>query len=334
MFKNKRILITGGTGSIGSEIVRQVLEKSPEVIRIYSRDESKHFQLQQEFANHENIRFLVGDVRDKDRLAYATKEVDIIFHAAALKHVPSCEFNPFEAVKTNVLGTQNVIEAAIANKVQRVVSISTDKVVNPVNTMGATKLLSEKILMAAELYKGNSPTKFSCVRFGNVMGSRGSVIPLFKAQIQKGLPITLTHQNMTRFMMTIKDAATLVLQAAEKGIGGETFVLKMPIINIHDLAEILLEEHLSNHRKHIHPGIVEIGIRPGEKLHEELMTLEESERAYESSSMYMILPIGPMRKEIPPDFKKAKRRAYVSSKSAAMSKEDIRSLLSLKGFLD
>ena len=333
MFKHKRILITGGTGSIGSELVRQLLSFTPQSIRVFSRDESKHFQLQQEFIHHDNIRYLVGDIRDKDRLHYAAKDIDYIFHTAALKHVPACEFNPFEAVKTNVLGTQNVIEAAIANGVERVVAISTDKVVNPINTMGATKLLSEKIISAAEYYKGSSPTKFCCVRFGNVMGSRGSVIPLFKDQIKKGLPITLTHKDMTRFMMTIQDAAGLVIQAASMANGGETFVLKMPIINIHDLAEVLIEDFQEKNPEQVHPGIVKIGIRPGEKLHEELMTSEESARAFENERMFVIFPKREGRKAVPPTFIKTKRKAYASNRHSAMSKEDIHAFLEKKGFL-
>lgn len=192
IFKDKKIIVTGGTGSIGSEIVRRVLQYDPEVVRILSRDESKQFELEQEIGDLENVRFLIGDVRDKDRLNRAFEDVDIVFHAAAMKHVPACEYNPFEAVKTNVVGTQNVIDAALDNGVGKVIAISTDKAASPINTMGATKLLAEKQIIDANFYKGHRKTVFSCVRFGNVMGSRGSVIPLFEKQIKNGGPVTVT----------------------------------------------------------------------------------------------------------------------------------------------
>ncbi|XQY91547.1 UDP-N-acetylglucosamine 4,6-dehydratase family protein [Metabacillus sp. HB246100] len=327
MFKNKKILVTGGTGSIGSEIVRQLLNYEPEVIRVFSRDESKQFFLQQENSEHKNVRYLVGDIRDKERLVYASKDIDYIFHAAALKHVPSCEYNPFEAVKTNVIGVQNLIEAAITNNVKKVVAISTDKVVNPMNTMGATKLLSERLVLAAEHYKGNAPTIFSCVRFGNVMGSRGSVIPLFKYQIENNKPLTITDNQMTRFMMSIPQAASLVLNASKYSQGGEVFVLKMPVLKIKELAETLSEDYLKKYPNGKKVDINEIGIRPGEKLYEELMTIEESERAYENEKMFVIL--SHLQEELvsPIGFKKAVRKAYSSHDADMLSKEEILSLL-------
>jgi UDP-N-acetylglucosamine 4,6-dehydratase/5-epimerase len=333
MFENKRILITGGTGSIGSEIVRQVLKYNPKVVRIYSRDESKQFLLEQEHSEYNNLRYLIGDIRDKERLMYATKDVDIIFHAAALKHVPSCEYNPFEAVKTNVIGVQNLIEAAIANNVERVVAISTDKVVSPMNTMGATKLLSERLISAAEHYKGSSKTIFSCVRFGNVMGSRGSVIPLFKYQIQNNKTITLTHSEMTRFMMSIPQAAKLVLNAATLAKGGEVFVLKMPVLNIRDLAEVLIEDYMDKYPGKTTNGISEVGIRPGEKIYEELMTLEESERAYENEIMYTIYSHLQNEWTPPVAFDKAQTGAYSSKETQVINKEQIKSLLDKEGLL-
>lgn len=327
MFRDSKILVTGGTGSIGSEIVRQLLEYSPKVIRVFSRDESKQFMLQHEHEEHKNIRYLVGDIRDKERLIYATKDIDYIFHAAALKHVPSCEYNPFEAVKTNVIGVQNIIEAAITNKVKKVISVSTDKVVNPMNTMGATKLLSERLILAAEHYKGNSPTVFACVRFGNVMGSRGSVIPLFKYQIENGKPLTITDNEMTRFMMSIPQAASLVLDASKNSKGGEVFVLKMPVLKIKELAETLREDYLNKNEDAKRVDIKEIGIRPGEKLFEELMTIEESERAYENEKMFVIL--SHLQEELTPPvgFKKAERKAYSSHDALTLNKEGIIKLL-------
>ncbi|MEO1773002.1 UDP-N-acetylglucosamine 4,6-dehydratase family protein [Candidatus Enterococcus ferrettii] len=291
MFENKTILVTGGTGSIGSEIVRQLLKEKPKAIRIFSRGEEKQFYMQQELSKHSNIRFLIGDVRDYRRVEYACKDVDIIFHAAAMKHVPASEYNPMEAVKTNVMGTQNVIEAAIINDVEKFVAVSTDKVVGPTNTMGATKLLSEKIVMAANQYKGNTKTQFSCVRFGNVMGSSGSVIPLFCKQIENNTDITITDIEMTRFMMSIPQAAKLVLSAAKNSMYGETYVLKMPAIRILDLAEALITKFNHTHVEKYDGKLKVIGPRPGEKLYEELMSNDEIERSYENDKMYIIPPI-------------------------------------------
>ncbi|WP_422658573.1 UDP-N-acetylglucosamine 4,6-dehydratase family protein [Paenibacillus sp. EC2-1] len=327
MFTNKVVLVTGGTGSIGSEIVRNILTYNPKALRIFSRDESKQFNLQQELKEFDNVRYLIGDIRDKQRLSYAMEGVDYIFHAAALKHVPSCEYNPMEAVKTNVIGVQNLIEAALENNVEKVIAISTDKVVNPTNTMGATKLLSERLISAASLYKGSKRTVFSCVRFGNVMGSRGSVIPLFREQILKGQPVTVTHKDMTRFMMSIPQAAQLVIDAAHYSQGGEVFVLKMPILKITDLAECMIElfQEASGHK---YAGkITETGVRPGEKMYEELMTLEESERALENERMYLI-PSSFISKEPHYDgFKKAPHQEYSSMTAPRIYEAEIRQLL-------
>ncbi|PKM82398.1 MAG: hypothetical protein CVU89_05185 [Firmicutes bacterium HGW-Firmicutes-14] len=289
LLQGKNILITGGTGSIGSEIFRQVLLYDPKVVRVYSRDEHKQFEMQQEFAGRPNIRFLIGDVRDKERLQRAIEEIDIVFHAAALKHVPYCEYNPFEAVKTNVLGTQNVIEAALDEEVEKVVAISTDKVVNPGNTLGATKLMAEKLVASANHYKGKRKTVFSCVRFGNVMGSRGSVIPLFRKQISEGGPVTITDPNMTRFMMSIADAVNLVLKAAQVSRGGETFILKMPTLRLIDLVEVLIKELAPKYGylpKNI--PVKYIGARPGEKMHEDLLSPDEIPRTFESKDMFIV----------------------------------------------
>lgn len=291
LFENKTILVTGGTGSIGSEIVRQLLKEKPKAIRVFSRGEEKQFYMQQELSKDSNIRFFIGDVRDYRRVEYACKDVDIIFHAAAMKHVPASEYNPMEAVKTNVIGTQNVIEAAITNNVEKFVAVSTDKVVSPTNTMGATKLLGEKIVMAANQYKGKTRTKFSCVRFGNVMGSSGSVIPLFCKQIENNEDMTITDVQMTRFMMSIPQAARLVLSAAKNSMYGETYVLKMPAIRILDLAEALIFKFNHTHVEKYEGKIKIIGPRPGEKLYEELMSSDEIERSYENDNMYIIPPI-------------------------------------------
>ncbi len=333
MFKDKVILVTGGTGSIGSEIVKQLLAHSPKTIRIFSRDESKQFYMQQELKEYNNIRYLIGDIRDKNRLKYAAEGVDYIFHAAALKHVPSCEYNPLEAVKTNVIGVQNIIEVAIENNVSKVIAISTDKVVNPLNTMGATKLLSEKLIGAANYYKGNRDITFSCVRFGNVMGSRGSVIPLFMEQIEKNIPLTVTHKDMTRFMMSIPQAAELVLKAAEYSRGGEVFVLKMPTLKIIDLARVLIDMYEQETGEEYGAEIIESGVRPGEKLFEELMTLEESERALHNDIMYLIPSLFSNFKEDEyKGFEVAKREEYSSLNAPKLNEKNILHLLKENDF--
>lgn len=279
MFKDKKILVTGGTGSIGSEIVRSLIPFHPGIIRVLSNDENGLFTLQQELGK-DGLRYLVGDIRDKDRVIRAMEDIDIVYHCAALKHVPLCEYNPFEAVKTNIIGTENVIEAAFTCGASKVVNISTDKAVNPINTMGATKLLTEKLIMEANNGKGDKKTIFSSVRFGNVIGSRGSVIPLWEDQIRQGKPVVITDPDMTRYMMTIPDAVALVFKATEMMTGGEIFVLKMPCIRLGDLAD-----HVINGRD---VTKMIIGLRPGEKMDEELMTPQEKKMAIETDSMFII----------------------------------------------
>lgn len=287
-FRGKTILVTGGTGSIGREIVQQVLACEPAAVRILSRNENNQFAMWQQLQHHPNVRFLLGDIRDKERLVRAVEGVQVVFHAAALKHVPLCEYNPFEAVKTNVLGTQHLIEAALDHDVERLIAINTDKSVSPINTMGATKLLAEKLVAAATLYKGPHPTICANVRFGNVIGSNGSVLPLFVEQTRRGGPLTVTDAGMVRFFMTIPQAVSLVLDAAVQARGGETFILKMPVMRVMDLARAVLDL--------LAPGmdipIVTTGIRPGEKLHEELMTPEEALIAEDAEQMYIVRPWG------------------------------------------
>lgn len=288
IFKNKDILVTGGCGSIGSEIVRQLAEYDPVRIRVLDNHESGHWHLQNNLGDKAHyMRPLVGDIRDKERLVRAMEGVDIIFHAAALKHVPLCEYNPFEAVYTNVIGTKNVVEAAIQQGVQHLIGISTDKAVNPVNTMGATKLLSERIVISAPVgFHGGS---FSCVRFGNVLGSEGSVVPLFHQQIKAGGPVTVTDPEMTRFFMTIPQAVKLVLRAAEVKEGKEIFVLKMDVVRILELAEVMIEE-LAPRYGH-KPEDIEIrfiGKRAGEKMHEYLFTEEEAPHITELEDMFVV----------------------------------------------
>lgn len=296
VFQGKKILVTGGTGSIGSEIVRQLLKMSPKQIRIYSRDEFKQHELQNELKDKKNfklLRFLLGDIRDKDRLSRAFNDIDIVFHAAALKHVPFCETNPFEAMKTNVLGTQNVIESAIDHRVEKMISISTDKAVNPNTFMGITKLMSERMVIAAPNYSGRPEIKFSVVRFGNVLNSRGSVIPLWIDQIKKGGPVLVTDKNMERFFMTIPDAVNLVFSAASQMLGSEIFVLRMQKYKIYDIAQELIRKYSEG--KKINIKI--IGARDREKSDEYLFTEDESKLMIDSGPFHIILPNSDLHKK-------------------------------------
>src|SRR5258708_7654487 len=289
-FKDKVILVTGGTGSIGSEIVRQLIQYNPRQIRVFSRDEAKHFFFQQEVEklhSDVDVRFLVGDVRDKERLDRAIYGTQIVFHAAALKHVPYCEYNPFEAIKTNVNGAQNVIDLAIKHNVERVVAISTDKAVYPNTMMGITKLLMERMITSSQHYLGDSQTKFAVVRFGNVLHSRGSVVPTWIEQIKNGGPVTVTDKRMTRFFMSIPDAVRLVFMATDSMYGQEIMVLKMPEENIYELARKTIAAHKNGKRK------IEIkitGARDREKLTERLYTDEEKKWMVENDLFYIILP--------------------------------------------
>ncbi|MBE7559455.1 polysaccharide biosynthesis protein [bacterium] len=279
LFENKTVLVTGGTGSIGGEIVRQLLAYAPRHVRIYSRDEYKQFQMRAALADHPNLRFLLGDVRDLERLRRAVEGVHVIFHAAALKRVEACEYNPFEVVKTNVIGTENVITAALESGVEKVVGISTDKAVSPTGTMGATKLLAEKLMTWASFYRIEPKKTFLCVRFGNVLDSRGSVIPIFKKMIENGGPVVLHDDRMRRFVMSIPKAVGLVFKALSLAEGGEIFVLKMPVVRIRDLAEVLIEEYGPRCGRDPRDISLEVrGKNPGEKLDEELMTEEERSR--------------------------------------------------------
>lgn len=330
IFKGKKILVTGGTGSIGSEIVRRVLKYDPEVVRILSRDETKQFELKQELGDLKNIRYLIGDIRDKERLKRAFENIEIVFHAAAMKHVSACEYNPFEAVKTNVVGTQNVIDAALDNEVEKVIAISTDKAASPINTMGATKLLAEKLIIDANFYKGNHKTVFSCVRFGNVMGSRGSVIPLFEKQIQNGGPITITDPDMTRFMMTIPQAVDLVFKATKMANGGEIFIFKMPVVKLGDLAHVMIE-YLAPKYGYT-PDSIQIdilGIRNGEKMYEDLMNEEEARYALENEDMFVVIAQPSCSNYVLEGSVKANQKRYTSDIVDVLDIEKVKELLEL-----
>lgn len=316
-YSGKTILVTGGVGSIGSEIVRSLLKFNPHAVRILDINETELFHLEQELQSPK-IRTFIGDVRDKERLKRAFEDVDIVFHAAALKHVPLCEYNPFEAVKTNVIGTQNVLDATIDEEVDKVVLVSTDKAVNPMNVMGATKLLAERLTLSANLYKGKRKTAFCCVRFGNVMDSRGSVIPLFRSQIKSGGPLTITDPDMTRFVMSIPNAVELILKSAYMSKGGETFILKMSALRVIDLAEIMIEELTPKNSK---IKVKIIGKRVGEKLYEELMTEDEVKYAVEKDGLYVLNSNGILAKNV------NEIKEYVSSNAKKMGKKEIRKLL-------
>ena len=327
-YEGKTILVTGGAGSIGSEIVRKVLRYKPEVVRVLDNNETALFDLQHELRAHEeNLRMFVGDVRDKERCKRTVEDIDIVFHAAALKHVPLCEYNPFEAVKTNVIGTQNIIEVARDEEVEKVITISTDKVVNPLNVLGATKLLAERLTISANFYKGKRKTVFASVRFGNVLGSRGSIMPLFEKQIKSGGPLTITDPRMTRFIMSISEAVTLILRATCMAEGGEVFILEMPAVRIKDLAEVMIEELAPKYGYDPRDMKLETsGIRPGEKLHEELLTEHEVTRTHDKDGILVMAPQLTAQKRRPSS-KKERKLKHTSCDAQLLTKSEIKKLL-------
>ena len=275
----KTVLITGGTGSFGKKFVQMVLEKySVQKLIVFSRDELKQYEMQQQIQD-ERLRFFIGDVRDSERLHRAFHGVDVVVHAAALKQVPACEYNPIEAVKTNIMGAQNIINAAVDNGVKKVIALSTDKAANPINLYGATKLCSDKLFVAGNAYSGVANTRFGVVRYGNVIGSRGSVIPLFKEQARSGV-LTITDKKMTRFWITLEKGVEFVIDCLEIMHGGELFIPKIPSMNIMDLANAIAPKCKCK----------VTGIRPGEKLHEVLLPEGEAYRALEFSDMYIVEP--------------------------------------------
>lgn len=288
----KDVLITGGCGSIGSQLTHRILEQDPRTIRIFDNNEQGLFELQQELRGYEeSLRLLLGDIRSLQRLRLAVEDIDVVFHAGAVKHVELNEYNPFEAVQTNVLGTQNLIRAAIEEDIDSFIGVSTDKASNPVSVMGATKLLSERLIVAANTYTGSRDIAFSCVRFGNVAGTSGSVIPIFLNQIRDGGPIQVTDPTMTRFIMHPERAVDLILKAARQMDGGEVFILKMPSFQLSDLAEAVREEFAPLFG--MKPDDIEIDIigpRPGERMHEKLISGDELRFVKEREDMFVLLP--------------------------------------------
>jgi UDP-N-acetylglucosamine 4,6-dehydratase len=279
----RTLLLTGGTGSFGNAFIERVTSTWPDaVIRVYSRDELKQSELRARYGDNQ-VRYLIGDVRDRARMTRAVQGADIVVHAAAMKQVPACEYNPFEAVRTNVLGAQHVVDAAIDARVSKVVALSTDKAVNPVNLYGATKLCAEKIFVQGNAYAAQRDTRLACVRYGNVVGSRGSVVPLFRKQLEETGRVTITDERMTRFWITLPQAVDLVLYALDHMAGGEVFIPKIPSMRVTDLADAIA------------PGAPRetIGIRPGEKLHELMITADESRHTIDAGDVYVVLPEHP-----------------------------------------
>jgi FlaA1/EpsC-like NDP-sugar epimerase len=333
-FRSKRILVTGACGTVGKELVRQFLETFAveELIGI-DNNESELFFLDHRFSTHSHARFFLADIRDKEKLIRKMRGIHIVFHAAAFKHVVLCERSPYEAVQTNIIGLQNIINAAYENKVKRVIFTSSDKAVNPTNVMGTSKLMGERLMTAANSNLRGNGTIFSSTRFGNVLGSRGSVIPIFKQQIKKGGPLTLTDPEMTRFIMTIKQAVRLVIDSSLLARGGSVFITKMPVIRIRDLAEVMIEELAPVYG--IEPSSIDIetiGIKPGEKMYEELMTIEETRRAWELPNYFAVLPAFKniyrnIEYHYPDIISKTVTNPYESSREKPLPKETLRHFL-------
>ena len=301
VFRDKVVLVTGATGSFGTTFLRRLLsEHEPRAIRVFSRDELKQYELRSKLGDDQRLRFFLGDVRSRDRLVQATRNTDVIVHAAALKQVPACEYNPYEAVQTNIVGAENVVSAAIDNDVPLTLALSTDKAVNPVNLYGATKLCAEKIFTQGNAYSGESPARFSNVRYGNVIGSRGSVIPLFKRQALDG-EITITDESMTRFWITLDQAVDFVISSLEQMHGGETFVPRIPSSKVTDIADAIAPDV---------PRRI-VGIRPGEKVHEVLLTEDEARHARMMDDRFVVYSPFPFwepgndrpGEELPPGFR-------------------------------
>jgi FlaA1/EpsC-like NDP-sugar epimerase len=324
------VLVTGGSGTIGSRLVDHLLELEPDVVRVFGRDETKQFY-QSHRHRERNVRFLIGDIRDRDRLVRACEGIDVVFHCAALKHVESGEYNPFEATQTNVTGTQNVIDACLAAAVGTMILTSSDKAANPTSVMGASKLLAEKLVSAATNYRGSHQTTFASVRFGNVLGSRGSALELFARQIAAGGPVTVTDPSMTRFIMSTDRAVELAVKAAEIARGGEVFVFKMPAARLDDLISAAIEVIASANG--LDPASIErlsIEPRAGEKTYEELMTEDESHRALDIGDMYAVLPsidVAPAVRAAYADLVSAPIGAYRSDGVEPLDSDSVRRLV-------
>ena len=327
MFDGKKILVTGGTGSLGRSLIKRLLSYNADSIRIYSRNENQQVKMQSEF-NDPRLRFLIGDVRDLNRLTRAMEGIDIVFHAAALKHVPVVEYNPFEAVQTNILGSQNVINASLEENVEICVCIGTDKAVAPLNTYGATKLLMEKLFVTASNYLNpiRHKTKFIAVRYGNVLASNGSVVPKIIEQIKSNKKITITDPNMTRFNITMNQALDLIERATTTGKGGEVFVPKLPAYRVGDLKDILLDLFEGKNSTEI------ISVRTGEKFHESLLTIDELRNTYESEYDYILMEKSGSHKNHNYE-KTSLNENYSSDKVRLLTKDELKDILLKEGVL-
>lgn len=341
--QNKRILVTGACGTVGEELVKQLLSDgkySPNEVVGIDNNESQLFFLDQQYLDDSRARFFVADIRDKAEVTRRMKNIDIVFHAAALKHVILCERSPSQAVLTNIVGTQNLIDAAVENNVERVIFTSSDKAVNPTNVMGTSKLMGERLMTAANSSKHGDGPIFVSTRFGNVLGSNGSVIPIFRKQIEKGEAVTLTDPEMTRFVMSIEEAVELVLHSANLAQGGEVFITKMPVIRIVDLASVMIEELAPRYGYDPNSiDIIEIGCKPGEKLYEELMSHEETRRAVELENYFAVLPaFRGLYKDIPYNYEglvvDEVTNPYLSEVEPALSKKEIRDFLKKYNLLE
>jgi len=324
MFKGKKILITGGTGSLGKALTKRLLELDAEIVRIYSRNENKQITMQSEL-NNERLRFLIGDVRDLSRLTRAVEDIDIVFHAAALKHVPVVEYNPFEAIKTNVLGSQNVIDACLHENVENAICVGTDKAVSPLNTYGATKLLMEKLFVTAGINTDpeKHKTKFVATRYGNVLASSGSVIPHFLNQIKNNKKLTITDPTMTRFNITMNQALDFIIRSYQKGKGGEVFVPKLKAYRLGDLKNVIINLVKKDTQSEI------ISVRPGEKYHESLINNDEIRNTFEDEDDYIILQDHLQKRiEIIQDLRKTElKEQYSSDKVELLTEDEIKEIL-------
>ena len=330
MFENKKILITGGTGSLGTALTAKLLKENVDTIRIFSRDELKQSQMESHF-NDERLRFLIGDVRDKERLEKAVEDVNIVIHTAALKQVPVIEYNPFEAIKTNVQGAQNLVEACLNKDVEFALAIGTDKAVSPFNTYGATKLLMERLFVSANYYKGDHKTKFACVRYGNVLGSRGSIIPKFIEQIMSGNKITITDPNMTRFSITMDQALDLIFRVIKNAVGGDVHIPKLDAYRVGDIKDVLLDLMDSKNEEE------RIPVRIGEKHHEILINTHEIRNTYENQDNDYVIYENQFAKDqsknIPNSKKTTITAEYSSDKVKTISKEELKENLSKQNFI-
>ena len=324
MFENKKILITGGTGSLGTALTSSLLKTDVDTIRIFSRDELKQSQMESHF-NDERLRFLIGDVRDQERLEKAVEDVNIVIHTAALKQVPVIEYNPFEAIKTNVQGSQNLVEACLKNDVEFALAVGTDKAVSPFNTYGATKLLMERLFVSANYYKGSHKTKFSCVRYGNVLGSRGSIVPKFIEQITSGKKITVTDPNMTRFSIALDQALDLIFRVIKNAVGGDVHIPKLDAFKVGDVKDVLLDLMGCKNEEE------RIPVRIGEKFHEILINEHEIRNTYENQDNDYVIFENQLTRDnsetIPNAKKTTLTRDYSSDKVKPSSKEELKEIL-------